>query len=55
MPGVGWRLSDDEVAQLASFVRQSWGNQAPKVDAAQVGPIRQAVEKEKAAQASAAR
>lgn len=55
MPGFGWRLSDDEVAQLASFVRQSWGNQAPTVDAARVGPIRKAVEKEMAAQAPAAR
>lgn len=55
MPGFGWRLSDDEVAQLASFVRQSWGNQAPAVDAARVGPIRKAVEKEMAAQSPAAR
>ncbi|HWH84742.1 MAG TPA: cytochrome c [Burkholderiaceae bacterium] len=55
MPGFGWRLSDDEVAQLASFVRQSWGNQASAVQAAQVGMIRGAIEKKRAAQAAAAR
>src|SRR6202012_4947818 len=25
MPGFGWRLSDEEVAELGTFVRQSWG------------------------------
>ncbi|SEK13411.1 MULTISPECIES: cytochrome c [unclassified Variovorax] len=55
MPGFGWRLSDDEVAQLASFTRQSWGNQASAVQAEQVGTIRRAIEKERAAQAAAAR
>jgi mono/diheme cytochrome c family protein len=40
MPAFGWRLSDDEVAQLGTFVRQSWGNQAPGVDAATVRRVR---------------
>ncbi|HEV7714682.1 MAG TPA: c-type cytochrome [Steroidobacteraceae bacterium] len=40
MPGVGWRLSDEEVAQLASFIRASWGNHASAVSAAQVRTIR---------------
>ncbi|NWE42511.1 cytochrome c [Pseudomonas yamanorum] len=40
MPGFAWRLSDDEVAQLLSFVRNSWGNQAPAVSAVQVKQIR---------------
>ncbi|HEX6704141.1 MAG TPA: cytochrome c [Albitalea sp.] len=40
MPGFAGRLSDDEVAQLATFVRRSWGNQAPAVEAGQVGMIR---------------
>ena len=51
MPGFGWRLSDDDVAQLASFVRQSWGNQAPAVQAAQVRAIRGAIKNERAAKA----
>ena len=40
MPGFGWRLSDQEVAELATFVRESWGNHAPGVSAAQVRKIR---------------
>lgn len=40
MPGFAWRLSDEEVAQLLSFIRNSWGNQAPTVSAAQVKQIR---------------
>ncbi len=54
MPAFGERLSDDEVAQLASFVRQSWGNQAPPVRTAQVGAIRAAVDKERIERAAAA-
>jgi mono/diheme cytochrome c family protein len=54
MPGFGGRLSDDEVAQLASFVRQGWGNQAPAVAAAQVATIRATVDKERARRAAAA-
>ena len=55
MPGFGRRLSDDEVAQLASFTRQNWGNKASAVQAAQVGAIRSAIEKERSAQAAPAR
>ena len=43
MPGFAERLSDDDVAQLASFLRQSWGNRAPGVQAKQVASIRAAV------------
>lgn len=31
MPGFGWRLSDAEVAELATFLRQAWGNDAKPV------------------------
>ena len=54
MPGFAARLSDDEVALLASFVRQSWGNQAPAVKASQVGRIRALVDNERAERAAAA-
>ena len=37
MPGFAWRLSNDEVAQLLTFLRSSWGNQASSVSAAGVG------------------
>ncbi|HGE8411756.1 c-type cytochrome [Serratia sp. Lou2A] len=40
MPDFGWRLSDEQVAQLATFVRTSWGNSAPAVSADQVKNIR---------------
>lgn len=40
MPDFGWRLNDQEVAQLVSFIRNSWGNHAPAVDAAMVKVLR---------------
>jgi mono/diheme cytochrome c family protein len=40
MPGFGWRLSNDEVAQLLTFIRTGWGNQAASVSAAEVARIR---------------
>jgi alcohol dehydrogenase (quinone), cytochrome c subunit len=36
MPGFAWRLSNAEVAALLTFVRSSWGNQAPAVTAGAV-------------------
>ncbi|WP_350431103.1 cytochrome c [Shewanella sp. H8] len=46
MPGFGWRLNDKEVATLATFVRQSWRNNATKVDADEVKEIRQTISSE---------
>jgi alcohol dehydrogenase (quinone), cytochrome c subunit len=43
MPGFGWRLSNTEVAQLLTFIRSSWGNQAPSVSALEVAHTRAAV------------
>jgi alcohol dehydrogenase (quinone), cytochrome c subunit len=40
MPGFAERLSDEEVAQLVTFIRNGWGNRAGKVDAAQVAQTR---------------
>ncbi|NIZ03118.1 cytochrome c [Thalassospira lucentensis] len=40
MPDFGHRLSDEEVAELATFVRQGWSNDAPAVTADQVAAIR---------------
>jgi alcohol dehydrogenase (quinone), cytochrome c subunit len=40
MPAFGWRLSDQEVADVATFVRSGWGNRAPPVDEAQVRDLR---------------
>ncbi|ROM69608.1 alcohol dehydrogenase [Pseudomonas brassicacearum] len=46
MPGFAWRMSDEEVAQLLTFIRSSWGNQAPAVSAAQVRQLRDTLPKE---------
>jgi mono/diheme cytochrome c family protein len=43
MPDFGWRLSDAEVADVLSFVRGSWGNQAAAVSQNEVGRVRQAL------------
>ena len=43
MPAFGWRLSDDEAAQLVTFVRQSWGNTAPAATAEQVAKVRKSL------------
>lgn len=52
MPGFAQRLSDEEVAQLATFVRNGFGNRADKVDAAQVTSIRKQVSAAKTEQSS---
>src|SRR5690606_25526195 len=43
MPGFDWRLTDQEVASVVSFVRSSWGNQASAVSAADVAKVREEV------------
>lgn len=48
MPGFAERLSDEEIAQLATFVRQEFGNTASAVDAEQASKVRAQLEKERA-------
>jgi mono/diheme cytochrome c family protein len=45
MPGFAWRLSDEEVAQLVTFVRNSWGNHAPAASAGDVASVRKDLRK----------
>lgn len=45
MPDFGWRLKDEEVAALATFVRKSWSNDAPAVSPADVAKLRQPANK----------
>ncbi|HET7848201.1 MAG TPA: cytochrome c [Pseudolabrys sp.] len=40
MPAFNWKLSDDQIAAVANFVRNSWGNSAPAVSATQVADMR---------------
>lgn len=44
MPGFGWRLTNTEVAQLLTFIRSSWGNQAPSVSSGDVARVRAALD-----------
>ena len=43
MPGFGWRLTDDEIADVLTFVRGNWGNQASAVSAREVGRLRKVI------------
>jgi mono/diheme cytochrome c family protein len=43
MPAFGWRLDDDEVAAVATFIRQSWGNTGTPVSALDVAEVRRTV------------
>jgi alcohol dehydrogenase (quinone), cytochrome c subunit len=45
MPGFAGRLSDEDVATLATFVRQGWSNSAPAVTAKDVAEVRKSVPK----------
>lgn len=40
MPAFGWRLSDQEVAEVVNFIRTSWGNQGSAVTASDVKSLR---------------
>jgi mono/diheme cytochrome c family protein len=40
MPAYGWKLTDAQVAAVATYVRNSWGNSAPVVTAGQVAAVR---------------
>ncbi|MGF7187716.1 mono/diheme cytochrome c family protein [Robbsia andropogonis] len=40
MPAFANRMNDDEVAQLATFVRSGWGNKGGSVSASQVAKVR---------------
>jgi mono/diheme cytochrome c family protein len=43
MPAFEWILNDDQVADLLTYIRNSWGNSASAVDAAAVKKERQAL------------
>ena len=40
MPGFGTRLSNAEIAELLTYIRTSWGNDATEIDADDVADIR---------------
>jgi mono/diheme cytochrome c family protein len=53
MPGFGWRLTNDEVAQLLTFIRSSWGNQASSVSSGDVAKVRAALDAQNTTKTSA--
>lgn len=44
MPALGWRLSDQEVAEVLSFVRGAWGNTSAPVSTSMVAKVRKALD-----------
>lgn len=40
MPDFGWQLSDEEIADVLTYVRNSWGNAASRITADQVAQAR---------------
>lgn len=40
MPALGWKLSDEQVADVVTFIRNSWGNAASPVTASDVKAVR---------------
>ena len=43
MPSFDWKLSDAQIAAVLTYARNSWGNAAAKVDAAQIKGARDAI------------
>lgn len=46
MPAFGWKLSDQQVAAVATYTRNSWGNTAAPVSAQQVAEVRSELAKD---------
>jgi len=40
MPSLAWRLKDQEIADVLTYVRNSWGNAAPAVSSSDVAAVR---------------
>lgn len=40
MPSFAWKLTDQEIADVSTYIRNSWGNQAAPVSASDVGDLR---------------
>jgi mono/diheme cytochrome c family protein len=43
MPSFGWKLSDEQVAAVASYIRSAWGNATPPVATSDVSELRNQV------------
>jgi len=47
MPSFAWKLSDAEIADVATYIRYSWGNVAPAVSAGDVADLRKRLDLER--------
>ena len=43
MPSFAWKLTDDEIADVSTYIRNSWGNRAAPVSASKVRDLRRRV------------
>lgn len=53
MPSFGWRLDDEQVADVTNFIRTSWGNNALPVSASDVAKVRKSLSGDKKAMGNA--
>ena len=45
MPAFGWKLTDAEIADLTTYIRNAWGNHASAVSASDVAKVRKELQK----------
>jgi mono/diheme cytochrome c family protein len=45
MPAFGWKLSDQDVADVLTYIRASWGNKAEPVKPSKVASVRKMIAK----------
>jgi mono/diheme cytochrome c family protein len=45
MPAFGWKLSDEQVASVVTYIRNAWGNAASPVEAGSVQSMRKSLER----------
>jgi mono/diheme cytochrome c family protein len=43
MPSFAWKLTDQEIADVSTYIRNSWGNHAPAVSASDVTQLRKSL------------
>ena len=46
MPSFGWKLTDREIADVSTFIRNSWGNKATSITESQVAKLRKTLQLE---------
>ena len=47
MPSFAWKLSDAEIAEVATYIRYSWGNVTPAVTPGEVADLRKRIDLER--------